>query len=391
MKIKVNPKDFVVSEVTKIQPEGRGDYALYLLTKENLTTWEALGRLAKTLRIPLERIGYGGLKDKRALTHQFITLWQGPKKDFTFPGFKLTYLGQTSIPMEQSLLLGNNFVITVREVEMVEKVLDKEMAYLREYGLPNYFDEQRFGSVVLKKDGNLEFAAKEIIKGNWERALYLALAEASPDDIKESKGFRECLKKNWGLWERCLPLAKLNWTKNLLHFLNTHPSSKRTFKRALQLMDQEYLFFLGNAYQSYLWNEILKKVLQKKEAWEYKVPYKLGELYFYRCLPEEVFHFLVNLKIPLPSPKLNLETGPLLVLEAFQEVLEEEGFKDLKELRSLIKGLIFKTYPRPAIVFPRDLRWERVDKRVFRLYFFLEKGAYATLVLKRLFYAGSHT
>jgi tRNA pseudouridine synthase D (TruD). len=55
-------------------------------------------------------------------------------------------------------------------------------------------------------------------------------------------------------------------------------------------------------------------------------------------------------------------------------------------LRSFIKGLIFKTYPRPAVIFPENLEWEKLDNTTIKIKFTLEKGAYATLVVKRLFY-----
>jgi tRNA pseudouridine13 synthase len=385
MKIKTKPEDFVVSEVADISPEAKGDFALYLLKKNNITTWEALGRLAKQLHIPLSRVGYGGLKDKRAVSHQYITIYQGPKKDLKFDRFELIYLGQTSKPMDQSKLLGNRFEITVRDVEVSDKALEEEVERAKKYGVPNYFDEQRFGSVKGAKKP--EFAAKYIIKGDYERALYLALVTASPDEGQESRKFRGCLKKNWRKWENCLPLARLKWEKELLTFLTLHQPSKRTFKRALQLMDREYLFFLGNAYQSYLWNEVLKRVLERLSAVDFKVSYTLGELYFYRSLDEEKQERLRGLKIPLLAPKLNLEENDTVVQAAYRDVLLAEGLKELKELRSLVKGLIFKSYPRPAVVFPQELHFERVGEREVKLFFFLEKGSYATLIVKRIFYA----
>ena len=385
MKIKSKPEDFVVSEVADITPEGKGEFALYLLKKNNITTWEALGRLAKHLHIPLSRVGYGGLKDKRAVAHQYVTIYQGPKKDLKFDSFELIYLGQTSKPMDQSRLLGNRFEITVRDVDVEDKTLEEEIERVRKYGVPNYFDEQRFGSV--KGTKKPEFAAKYIIKGDYEKALYLALVTASPDEIQESRKFRECLKKNWRRWENCLSLARLKWERELLNFLILHQPSKRTFKRALQLMDKEYLFFLGNAYQSYLWNEVLKRVLERLSVVDFKVPYALGELYFYRTLDEEKQERLRGLKIPLPSPKLNLEGNDPVVQASFKDVLLAEDLRELKELRSLVKGLIFKSYPRPAVIYPQDLRFERIEERAVKLLFFLEKGSYATLIVKRIFYA----
>ena len=162
--------------------------------------------------------------------------------------------------MSKDLLLGNKFEITVRNFPVEEEKFEEEVLLVKQYGLANYFNEQRFGSVKSSK----EFAVKEVIKGNYEKALYLMLAEGSPADIEKTRKFRNCLKKHWGEFEKCLDLAKVNWEKKLLEFLIEHKPSKRTFKRALNLVDKEYLFFLGNAYQSFLWNEYLREYIEAK-------------------------------------------------------------------------------------------------------------------------------
>ncbi len=384
IKIKEKPEDFVVSEIAEIFPEGKGEFSLYLLKKYNISTWDALGKIAKKLRISMDSIGFGGLKDKKAIAHQFITIKNGPKKDIKTKEYELIYLGQTTKAMSKDLLLGNKFEITVRNFPVEEEKFEEEVLLVKQYGLANYFDEQRFGSVKSSK----EFAVKEVIKGNYEKALYLMLAEGSPADIEKTRKFRNCLKKHWGEFEKCLDLAKVNWEKKLLEFLIEHKLSKRTFKRALNLVDKEYLFFLGNAYQSFLWNEILKKILQNLGISYFEAPYLLGKFFFYKKIEPEKWEVLRSLKLPLPSPKLKFkeDTNNLELSQIYDEICQKESFSGLKDLRSFIKGLIFKTYPRPAVVFPENLEWEKIDETTVKLRFFLEKGSYATLVIKRLYY-----
>lgn len=389
IKIKENIEDFIVSEVAEIFPEGKGEYSLYLLKKYNVSTWDALGKIAKLIRIPMDSIGFGGLKDKKAIAQQFITIKNGPKKDIETKEFELIYLGQTTKPMSKDLLLGNRFEIRVKNFPVEPKRLDQEVKLIQTYGIANYFDEQRFGSVKTSK----EFAAKEIIKGNYEKALYLMLAEASPSEIEKTRKLRDCLKKHWRDFKRCIEFAHLSWEKNLLKFLSEHKPSKRTFKRALNLVDREYLFFLGNAYQSYIWNEILKEILQELGLNHFKAPYLLGEFFFYREVNEDQWKILKNLKLPLPSPKLRLElnNSPFDLRRFYDKVCQKEGFTDLTQLRSFIKGMVFKTYPRPAVIFPENLVWEKLNDQEIKLIFFLEKGSYATLVVKRLFYGCAHS
>lgn len=385
-KIKVNPEDFIVSEVVSLSPSGTGEYSLYLLKKRNLSTWDALGQIAKKWHLPLKFFSYGGLKDKKALTFQYITIKNGPKRDFIKKDLELTYLGKSLAPLGKNHLLGNNFEIVVREAEIEATELYKRSEEVKRYGIPNYFDEQRFSSVKECKS----FAVKEIIKGNFESALYLILALSSPDEFAYSRKLRSCLKKNWRKWKECLPFANLNWEKNLLQFLASHNPSQRTFKRALHLLDQEYLFFLGNVYQSYLWNEILKELIIYYRLREISIPFLFGELYFYQKLSQELLELFKNLKIPFPSPRMQIEDTPELPLYTlYLKVFKKEGFEDFKGLRSFIKGLVFKSYSRPALTFPVDLTCEKVADKTYKIKFFLEKGSYATLIIKRLFYAHS--
>lgn len=384
MKIKERLEDFIVSEVADIYPEGKGEYSLYMLKKFDISTWDALGKIAKKLRISMDSIGYGGIKDKKAIAHQFLTIKNGPKKDIKEKDYELIYLGKTTKPMSKELLIGNKFEIVIRDFKVEVDRFSKEVELVKKFGLANYFNEQRFGSVKSSK----EFAVKEIILGNYEKALYLMLAEGSAVDIEKTRKFRNCLKRNWRNFEKCLELAKVNWEKNLLKFLIDHKPSKRTFKRALNLVDKEYLFFLGNAYQSFIWNEVLKEVLLKLNIPCFKAPYILGDLYFYKEIPEEKWKILKSLKLPLPAPKLQFKekVDTLNLEEIYNEICKREGLNGIKNLRTFIKGLIFKTYPRPAVVFPENLEWEIVNDKAVKIKFFLEKGAYATLVVKRLYY-----
>ncbi len=381
MRIKTRPEDFVVYEVADIHPEGEGEYALYRLWKRDLTTWDVLGEIARRLRLRQDLIGYGGLKDRHAVAYQFVTIPRGPRRDLQGRGWRLEYLGQVSSPMNKARLRGNLFEIIVREVDRSEEELAREVEAVTRYGIPNYFDEQRFGAVRHGRG----FAAREAVCGNYERALYLLLVEGSQYEYQRTASFRECLRRHWPRVAPCLDLAPSPWERRLLEFLSSHRPSKRTFKRAFALVDSEYLLLLAQAYQAYLWNEILKLYLLRRGLVHFRLPYLLGELYFYRELPPEESE-LFTLKLPLPSPRLRLSER---WRDLYQEVLRREGIEDLSRLRTLVRGLVFKTYPREAVVFPREMSFRFEDPRTVRLRFFLPRGSYATLVLKRLFRAGT--
>ncbi len=371
------PEDFVVKEIADIKSNFDGDFSLYILKKRKATTWDVLGDISKRLRRSLRYIGYGGLKDKMALTYQYITIKDGPKKDIIGKNYVLSYLGQSKSPMSKDLLRGNIFEINLRNISKELEELSKEIKLVEKYGVVNYFDDQRFGSIKHKKG----FCAKEIIKKNYERALYLLLVEGSHYEFLRTLSFRRCLKRHWGDFSKCLSLAPSPWEKRLLEFLIKNKRSKRTFKRALGLVNKEYLLMLCQTYQAYVWNEVAKLFLTEKKI-EYKeVKYTAGNLFFYKKISDELLEELKELRIPLPSPKLNLHPD---LEEIFKKVLEAEGIKDLKMFRTLVKGAIFKSYPRPFLLFPKEVKLIK-EKDVYKLSFFLPKGSYATLILKRLF------
>ncbi len=377
MEIKRRPEDFVVYEVADVAPEGRGPFALYRLFKRGSTTWDVLGDIARRLRKRYEEIGYGGLKDRQALSYQFITIKYGPKKDLEGRNYRLEYLGQTSFPMSKARLKGNNFCIRVYEVAVDN--LTAEIDLIRRFGVVNYFDEQRFGSIRQTKT----FALKELILGHYEKALYLLLVGASQYEGRKTRSFRDCLRRHWPDVRPCVDMAPSRWEKGLLSFLSSHKPSKRTFKRAFALVDQEYLFLLGNAYQAYIWNETVKELLASLEDTRlFAAPYLLGELLFYKVLSEPNLKYLQDLKLPLPSPRLKI-SSPLR--DFMETVLQREGISSLEGFRTLAKGAVFKTYPREIIVFPKDFSYEIRGQKEVLLKFFLPKGSYATVVLKRLF------
>ena len=70
MQIKAQPEDFVVKENKNIEKSAEGDYSYWLLKKRNLTTSEVVKQLAEKLHISKKHIGYGGNKDKKAITEQ---------------------------------------------------------------------------------------------------------------------------------------------------------------------------------------------------------------------------------------------------------------------------------------------------------------------------------
>ena len=177
MKLKCQPEDFRVEELPVVQAGERGAHTFYRLRKRGIGTMEAIDGIRQRWNLPGNRLSYAGLKDRHALTTQFLTIAGGPSARLETGEFILEPLGKLSHPYGPQSIRGNRFCLILRDMNKDE--LNRaciELTALGREGLPNYFDDQRFGSVGYSG----EFIAHAWLLGDHERALKLALAEANP-------------------------------------------------------------------------------------------------------------------------------------------------------------------------------------------------------------------
>ena len=178
MKLKRVPEDFQVEELTSLVP-GEGSFALYRLTKRGLGTPEAVDAVLKRWKIPRHRASYGGLKDRHAWTSQALTIHHGPARGMKQTNIELAYLGQFDRPFTSADIVANRFRIVVRDLSDDDVLrLRSGLEGARRHGVPNYFDEQRFGS----RGQSREFIARAWAKGDYERAIWLTIADPHPHE-----------------------------------------------------------------------------------------------------------------------------------------------------------------------------------------------------------------
>ena len=143
------PEDFLVDELPAYPASGKGEHQYLQLRKRLLTTPELVRRVARACGVNERDVGYAGLKDKYAVTTQWLSLCTKttltPELDLG-PGVELLALTRHDNKLRTGHLLGNRFTITL--VGVHEDALARANAIaacLREEGLPNYFGAQRFG------------------------------------------------------------------------------------------------------------------------------------------------------------------------------------------------------------------------------------------------------
>ena len=152
MKLKVKNEDFRVKEVPLLEPEETGDFGVYTLAKAGWNTGDALLRAARQLGVPYSIFSYGGRKDKHALTEQTVTARSARDLSVEGDGYSLMLLGRSPRPMGPDLIGSNVFEITMRSLSDDEVgLVARREPVVASRGFPNFFDDQRFGSLEDRK------------------------------------------------------------------------------------------------------------------------------------------------------------------------------------------------------------------------------------------------
>ena len=413
--IKRTPADFQVEEILDTDllqlTQPSGPFALYRLQKESLATPEAIGRIARALGIRSGTLAYAGLKDKHAKTIQHVTLKldgeQAAPEKSTGDGWTLERLGFVPRSITAADISRNRFHITLRNLTQQDSFDLDEAAKLLACGpetpvgdksapatdrrvpatslrIVNYFGDQRFGSA---RHGQ-GFIARHLIKEDFEGALRLAIATEARKDRMEQKKIKRLLVERWGKWSEILPkLRPCPERKAIERLANSSGDFRAAFCALPYLLQQLSVY----AYQSFLWNGIARRVIEKMCVPLGKVlaaddPF--GEMLFPSAeatLPE-----LIPLDIPLLAKKtVLLEPWK----DAAEAVLGEEGIAVTELEIPGVRRPFFGEEPRALFFTAQDFHLARAErdesadnpKRLKRsISFALPRGCYATVLLRAL-------
>ncbi|MGB9710217.1 MAG: tRNA pseudouridine(13) synthase TruD [Thermodesulfovibrio sp.] len=384
-KIKVKPEDFIVKEISSIPLKEEGPYNVFILKKIGWNTFDLLKKIARKLKIPLDNISYGGKKDRHGITEQFITIKNLPRKiDLKEDHFELKHVGFSDQPMTPLLIDYNVFKLTVRAIS--EKMIDliiPRIEKVKTQGFINYFDDQRFGSY----DPDQGFIAEKIVKGHYNGALKIYLTHIYPEDKKLAKERKRKIFENWGNWSICLSLAKTKFEKFTFTYLKEHP---KDYILPLQKIPKEEMSMFFAAYQSFIWNETVRRLIKRLLPPENLLYHKgiAGEYIFFDEIDDKNFEYFKNLEIPLASSKT--EISDTVVKEIYNEILSERQIRPAQFNLKKIRQSFFKSVLRVVLVIPK-IQYKIEDDEVYQgkkkliLGFILPRGSYATMVIKRIF------
>lgn len=383
--IKLKPQDFRVKELLDpeyLRPSGK--HRVYRVKKRKRTSLEAASVLADLVGVPASEVGMAGLKDRQAVTLQYMSVPSRREVHFNESDLVIEPAGFASEPLSSAHSLGNGFEITVRGIRPRElSELGAHIEAVREHGVVNYFGDQRFGNLRFGQG----WIARDLVQGNHERALKNLICSVSEQDDEIHARFKHAFSRAWGEWRECREIAgKFGSFHSVFEHLARTPDD---FAGAFTFVSSRLRLIHLYAWQSHLWNRTVanyvREVTPKKELlW---VDALEGRLAFAKgTLPVDP---AMGNNWRLPGPRLEDVTAPR-VRELYKAALELEGVAPEQFSIEGVSGFQLKGEDRDLLIRPRKLKaepdgFDREGLPKHRVCFELPRGSYATMVLARLF------
>jgi tRNA pseudouridine13 synthase len=385
MRLKCSPDDFRVRELLQWNEVPNGAYVVHLMHKEKLSTPEALSLLVREANVDRGAIAYAGLKDRQAVTDQYVSI-ERRAIELKLASLRVQPVGTTDKPLTSRMSAGNAFTIVVRDLAPTQAAqLRRSMPSLLKTGFPNYFDDQRFGCL---RHGQ-GFPMRSVLLGDYERALQQFIAEPSPVAITGDVKLKRTLQLRWRDWEVCARIARGPVYEPIFAHLLAHPDD---FRGALEQVPLRQRVIHAFAYQSFLWNRATSRLLRGgvDSSQRLRIATIAGDLMAWKYLAPEREEKLKLMRTPLFGPDGDGGSEPFRRM--MQDELQDAGLTRDDFLRNQVPGMIWKEEPREAFAKPTDVADVVIEPDEMHggrvkatLQFSLPRGAYATMLIKRLF------
>ncbi|MBN2067930.1 MAG: tRNA pseudouridine(13) synthase TruD [Candidatus Diapherotrites archaeon] len=356
-------------------PENRGEEQLHLhMEKINRDVNFCIRGIARFLQCSNRRIGYAGMKDKRAVTCQRVSIFKPNLErlqEFSSQGIQLRNAEWSNERIELGMLKGNSFTIIVRDISLNEKELGKRIGECfkeMESGIANYFGEQRFGGIR----GITHIVGREFIRGNMKQGVMLYLTHSDEREEEEIRQARERLAEtnNFSEASRLFPV-KFRYERAIIHHLCKYPND---FVGAFGKLPKQLRYLFTHAYQSYLFNRVIDERLRQGIG----LKRVKGDILIENRPTAPLFGF-----------ESALAKGKAGEIE--EKVLQEEGLQLQQFKVKQMPELSSKGARKSILLVPENMRLLNVSKDEFyegmlaaTVSFSLEKGNYATTVLREL-------
>jgi tRNA pseudouridine13 synthase len=160
--VRAAPEDFRVDEVPAYLPSGSGPHLYVRIEKRGRTTRDAVRALARALGVPERDAGFAGMKDRDAVTTQWLSFPVARDPDLaTLPlpdGVAVLEASRHANKLRTGHVRANVFSILVRGGDAAPARAAADALAAR--GLANFFGPQRFGT-----DGRNAAVGRALLRG----------------------------------------------------------------------------------------------------------------------------------------------------------------------------------------------------------------------------------
>lgn len=255
----------ISSPIKEWDPVGEGRYLICVMVKRKWDTFMAVRQVAHRLHISPKRIRFAGIKDTKALTAQHISLQNvSPNKVLDLQIKDITVYPKwfSKERMYSQLIKGNRFHITIRGIEHAPYVIEKRVNKTKEEieqmgGVSNFFGHQRFGTIR----PNTHIVGKHLTRGNPDAAAVAFLGEPTIHENPQAREARQQLQDNMNFEEALEQFPRfLRYERFMLQHLTKYPTD---FVGAFRELPRRLRKLLVQAFQSYLFNRFLSERLRQ--------------------------------------------------------------------------------------------------------------------------------
>ncbi|MFW9820874.1 MAG: tRNA pseudouridine(13) synthase TruD [Candidatus Thorarchaeota archaeon] len=419
---KKNFKDFIVKEIdnngkildikedytiSSFSEELKDRYTTFNLIKINRDTFEAIRKISKSLKIAYQNFNYSGLKDKNSISVQRVSIkgnYIEQLKKLKINDIFIRSIRPTRKPIKLGSHFGNNFTIVIRNLvsnKDLNRNIEKIINHLNEFGFPNYFGLQRFGSYR----PNSHIVGQSLLEKDFKKAFEEFVSTTYSTESLESKTARREFRNSGNLKKAYDDFPKnLNYERNMIEYLLNNP---KDYEGSINTLPSDLIKLLISSFQSYIFNRMVSKRVQKgfplfkpvrgdvisilddfngnitPVKYIYGNPY---DVYLNKALDFN----RAAIAVPIIGINTNLDEYPLMKL-LFEEIAEQENMnKDIFNsniiMETEFKGSIRALTVKPTMLKVLDFTNDDLNpgKYKIKIEFSLQRGSYATMLIREL-------
>jgi tRNA pseudouridine13 synthase len=394
--IRTKYEDFYVEEIPEHLPSGTGPNTWLLIEKIGRNTLDVVLDIAKEMKISRKRMGFAGMKDKSALTRQWLCVSNSETSEIEgledkLYNVKILEVKQNEKKLRIGQLIGNKFKILIRDTENPDndvKTTNSILKQLETVGVPNYFGWQRFGKNRPNTHKVGEFLVHNNIKGAVDSYIGNPY-KGEKNHIKAARAFYDEgeLEEAYESMPSGMRYEKMMLRELIKQMRKKGKLDEKSYTIAIESLPKPLKRMFVHAYQSYLFNKAVSEraklginkyidgdiIIDNEEH--------LVHQFDLNNINQRIEKFEVHPTAPLYGTKVPLASGEVGKLE--QKILDEEGIR-LEDFEcpktpklgshGLRRALRFKIWDISAVKTSEGILTE----------FSIPKGCYATAVLREI-------